>query len=174
MDALVIERVVAFAEVFPVEHAAVERRVVFARDGVDRARLEAARDFLEQLHALRVHVAAVGIVGQVAGEKHEIRLLRRFVEQRHCALEGLGAERIGRALETDVRIAELREGEAGRRFAVGPFEIAVHFAGFGPALEKGREFVENADSDRGPRDSKKRLFCPICISVDLSFFLSVS
>ena len=57
-------------------------------------------------------VASIGIVGQVAGEKHEIRLLWRLVEQRHRALERLGAERIGRALETDVRIAELREGEA--------------------------------------------------------------
>jgi hypothetical protein len=49
MDALVIERVVSFAEVFAVERAAVERCVVFPGDGVDRARLETTRDFLEQL-----------------------------------------------------------------------------------------------------------------------------
>ena len=63
MDALVIERVVALAEVVAIEHAVVECRVVFAGDGVDRARFEAARDFLEWLHALRLRVAAVGIMG---------------------------------------------------------------------------------------------------------------
>jgi hypothetical protein len=156
MDPLVIERVVAFAEVLAVEHAAVERRVVFAGDRVDRARLEAARNFLEQLHARGVNVAAVSVVGEVTGEKYEIRLRRRLVEQRDRTLERFGSEGIGRALEADVRIAELREGEAGRRFTVGLFEIAADFAGLGPALEERRELIQYADSDRSPRDSEKR------------------
>ena len=76
VDALVIERVIAVAEVLPVQNAAVERGVVFARDRVDGARLESARDRLEQLHALRVRVAIVGVVSQIAGKEYEIRLLR--------------------------------------------------------------------------------------------------
>jgi hypothetical protein len=39
-----------------------------------------------------------------------------------------------KALETDVRIAELREGEARGRFAIDLLKITVQFAGFGPAL----------------------------------------
>src|SRR5512137_1412118 len=112
-----------------------------------------------------MRVAAVGIVGQVAGEKNEIRLPRRFVEQRHRTLERLGAERIGRSLETDVSIAELREGEACGRFAIGLFEITVHFAGFGSALEERREFIEYADPDRGPGDSKKRPSVHLILSI---------
>jgi hypothetical protein len=47
---------------------------------VDRAGVETARDFLEQLHSLRVDIMVVGVMGQVAGEQYEIRPLRRFVE----------------------------------------------------------------------------------------------
>jgi hypothetical protein len=95
-------------------------------------------------------------VRQIAGEEHEIWLRPRLVEQRHRTLERLGAKRIGRTLEADVRVAELREGEAGRRFTVGLFEIAADFAGLGPALEERRELIQYADSDRSPRDSEKR------------------
>jgi hypothetical protein len=73
-----------------------------------------------------------------------------------AALERLDAERIWRPLEANVRIVELRESEAGGRFVVGPCEITVHFAGFDPPLEERREFIECADPDRGPCDSKKR------------------
>jgi hypothetical protein len=55
-----------------------------------------------------------------------------------------------------VRIAELRKGEACGRFAVGLFEVAGDFAGFGPALEERREFIKHADPDRCSRDSEKR------------------
>src|SRR5580658_619265 len=90
-----------------VEHAAVECCVVLAGHAMEGGRINPAGDSLEELHALGMLTGLVGIVGQVAGEEHEVGTARSLVDQSHRALKGLGAERVGWALEADVRVAEL-------------------------------------------------------------------
>src|SRR5215469_6341631 len=139
-----------------IQYAAIERRIVLAWYGVNRAGLETARDFPEQANARGVRVAIVDVVREIAGKQHEIRLMRRAVEQRHRALEGSRSQRIGRTLEANVRVAELGEGEARRGLAVKPLQIAAHFVRRGAPHKHRRELVQRADSERSSRNPEKR------------------
>ncbi len=105
----VIEGVVALSHEFAVESAAVEAGIVLAGDVFHFADFHPLGDFEELLHALSVDVFVFGVVGEVPGKEDEVGRLREPVDQLHCALECLGAERIGRAIESDVRVAELNE-----------------------------------------------------------------
>ena len=99
----------ALAEVLAIKHATVERRIVLTRHRVNHGCVDASRNRFELLHPLRMNVARVGIVGQVAGENHEVRSLRHAVQHRDRIFEGRRSQWIGWALKAHVRIAELRE-----------------------------------------------------------------
>jgi len=90
--------------------------------------------------------------GQVADEKRDIWLRRRFVERRRRALERLDAERILRPMEANVKIIELRESEVGGRFAVGFFELTVQFRRLRPgARGTARIHRVRRSQSRSPR-----------------------
>src|SRR5262252_7875447 len=111
MHAAVIERVMALAEEFTVECASVEARVMLAGNTLDQRHVDSFRDFLKLLHALNVNLAVLRVVRQVAGEKHEIRPLWQGVDHVDSPFEGSCSERVGRAVEANMGIAELNEGE---------------------------------------------------------------
>jgi len=73
-------------------------------------------DLLKLLHALDVDIAVLGIVGQIAGEQNKIGPLRQAIDHLHGAFEGSGPERIRRAIEAYVCIAELNKRERGSQF----------------------------------------------------------
>src|SRR5271163_626639 len=129
-----------------VEHAAVECRVILARHAMEGGRINPAGDGLEELHPLRVLTRLVSIVGQVAGEEHEVGTARSLVDQSYRAFKGLGTERVGWALEADVRVAELGKSKTLRGFAVGSFEEIVDRIRFGMPRQKRCELVEYADA----------------------------
>src|SRR5438093_3871166 len=82
-------------------------------------------------------------MGEIAGEEDEIRLRIESVDDIDRALECLGAGRIRRSLESDVRVAELDEVERRQLFAVLPSK---------PAPERcGRTAAGHGGSDRDQR-----------------------
>src|SRR5262249_4608562 len=70
------------------------------------------------LHAGRVLAGLLAVVREVAREEDEVRPLGQGVDGRDGLLEGLRAQRIGRAVEADVGVRELHEGEGARTLAV--------------------------------------------------------
>ena len=128
------------------EHiAAVERRVILPRDYLDLCGVNLARDLLEQLVALGVLVGSVGVVGQVAGDDHQLGPPLKPVDSRDGAFECPGAERIGRSIETNVRVAQLDERKGRRRLAVEFGHCArKHFVP-GAMCERGEHAVKGAD-----------------------------
>src|SRR5260370_21129575 len=94
-------------------------------------------------------------MGQIAGEQDEVRTLRTLIEKFHRAFERLGPQRVRRALEAHMRIAELGEGKTLRWFAVGFFEEIADRVRFGAMGQERRELVDNADAERHPRRSQE-------------------
>ena len=128
------------------EHiAAVERRVVLTRHYLDLSCANLAGDLLEQLVALGMLVRRVGVVGQIAGDDYQLGPPLKPVDSRDGAFERPGAERIGRSIETNVRVAQLDERKGCRRLAVELGHRArKHFLS-GAMCERGEHAVKGAD-----------------------------
>src|SRR5271155_4558879 len=101
------------------EHvAAVESGVVLARHDLQLRAANLARDLLEQFEALGVLVRRIGVVGQIAGDYYQLGPVFQPIDGGDGALERLGAERVGRSVESDVRVAQLNERKRRRSLAV--------------------------------------------------------
>src|SRR3954470_24325657 len=111
VHATVIERVMGLSEEFAVKRTTVESSIVLTRDTFNERYVHLFGNVLELLHALRVNVAIFGVVREIAGEQNKVRTLRQSVDHVDCALECLGAERVGRPIEANVCIAELNKRE---------------------------------------------------------------
>jgi hypothetical protein len=81
-----------------------------------------------------VHVFIFAVVRQITGEEHEVWTLRQSGDQLHCTFECFGAQWIGRAVETYMRIAELNETE-GRNFLAGIFTEKLNMSPLSPLAE---------------------------------------
>src|SRR5690242_11023530 len=70
MNTLVIEGIVALAEMFPTEYATVECRIIFAGYRMDRRGVDAAGNRLEGFHPLSMRFAALrGALRRVSGRR---------------------------------------------------------------------------------------------------------
>ena len=111
---------------------------------------------LEQFEAFGVLVGRVGVVGQIAGDDDQLRAIFQPIDSSDRALERLGAERIGRPVESDVRVAQLDERKWRGRLAVELGESARDPFGTGVARKRGEDAVERADAERGAGDAQER------------------
>ena len=132
------------------------RGVVLARHDLELCAANLARDLLEQLEALGVLVGRVGVVGQIAGDDDQLGAIFQPVDSSDGAFERLGAERVGRSVESDVRVAQLNERERRGRLAVELGERARDPFGAGAARERGEYAVERADAEGSARDAQER------------------
>ncbi len=114
---------------------------------------QAPRDFLELAHPGDVLVTILRIMRKVSGKQHQLRRLRGRIEQLHRMLKGLAAERIGRSVETHMRVAELREAKRRRRLAI---PLAQRVGDGLPECEPRRELIQRRRSHRDPGNPEKR------------------
>ena len=117
MHAAVVEGVISVAKVLAIKLATIQPGVVFAGNVHDLAGVHVAGNLLELLHAPSVDIFVLAVMGQVTGEQHQLGFVGQLVNQFHCALKGLGSQRIGRAVESHVRVGKLQEGEGGHLLA---------------------------------------------------------
>ena len=134
MDSAVVKRVIGLLQEIPVQSAAIQPRIVLARNAFDQRHIQPPTDFEELLHAPGMDVFVFTVVGQVSGEQHQIGTLRQPVDHFHRTLKRFGSQGVGRAVEPYVRIAELNERERRHPLAVlfSPgIEHRAHFAAGG-------------------------------------------
>ena len=148
VHAAMVEGVVALAEELAIESAAVEAGVMLAGHVLDRWHVHALGDFQELPHALRVDILVFGVMGQISREEHEVWAPGEGVDHVDGMLKCLGAERVGRAIETNVGIAELHEGEGRDLLAILTAQNREHVPD--PTLGEscGVSGVEHADAER--------------------------
>src|SRR5260221_13238450 len=101
-------------------------------------------------------VLVVGVVRKIASEQDEVETLRQGVNHLYSALKSTRAQGVRWAIEADMRIAELNEGEGSDLLAVGLTQGGEHAADLplGQSRRIGR--VQHADAERGTSDFEKR------------------
>jgi hypothetical protein len=124
VHALVVERIVGFAEEFLVRGAAVQGRIVFARHEAHLLDLQGRDDVAELRHPAAPLDGIVGGVREVAGEDDEFRLLRQRVDAGDRLPQRVGGVRIRGTREAPVGVRQLHEeevlvGGGGRRAGGG-------------------------------------------------------
>src|SRR5260370_37602128 len=102
MNSPMVERIIAVAKVFPVDHSGIEAGIVFAGDIFDLAHVHSACDLLKLLDPLRVNVLVFGVVYQVTGEEAQLWTIRQSIHHFYRALECLSAQRVRWAIESHV------------------------------------------------------------------------
>jgi hypothetical protein len=90
---------------FTEQVATVERGVILARHELDLCAANFARNLFEKLEAFRLLVGRVGVVGQIACDDNQLGATFQPVDCGDRVFECLGAKRIGRSVESDVRVA---------------------------------------------------------------------
>ena len=146
--AAVVKRIMCFAEVLAKQYAAIKPGVVLAGNKPQLGRLDSACNLPELGHARGVYIFVLGIVCEVAGEKHEFGCLRQPVDDFNRSLERCGARGIRRSVEADMRIAELDKGERRHGFAIAPAHICEEAAQRAVRTKSGYDSVECSDSQR--------------------------
>ncbi len=79
------------AKEFAVQRSSVEPRIVLSRHMLNERHIHLFLNFLKLLHALRVNILVLGVMGQIAGEQNEIRALGQPINHLDCSLEGTRA-----------------------------------------------------------------------------------
>ena len=87
-------------------------------------------------------------MSEISGKEDQFRLRIESVHDLDRALEGLRAGRIGRSLETDVRVAELHEIERRDVLAVLPAKPSAHRRRRPAAGHRRSDRDQRADAER--------------------------
>jgi hypothetical protein len=103
-------------------------------------------------------------MGKVASHNDQLGSIFQTIDGSDCVLEGFGAQRIGRPVEADVRVAQLSEGKWRRGFAVEIGERAEEPFRARAARQRREYAVERADAESGPvtrRNDRRSRFPPV-------------
>src|SRR3981081_1287820 len=152
VHAAMVERVMTVAEEFAVEGAAVKTRVVFTGDVLNQGHVQLFRNLLKLLHALHVDISVFGVMCKIAGEENEVRPLGQRIDHVDGALEGLCAQWVRRAIESNVGVTELHERKRSCSFAVAAAQGSEYISHLALGQWGGVGGIAPSDAERSSSD----------------------